>query len=269
MSVLEPEMSVCVTVGQGKEEFVDGFIDTFLSQDYDLRQLELCVTYAPQAKDILNRLKPHVEKFYQIKVAQSDRSKLPFVIPENNPACDINSQICNVATAEKIVRTDFEMRFTNRQSLNYISNKLERPSLCVVLPSWHVNEKFQHPGDFPRVAQMSAPMGVYTFVCSSFRRSEFFKCNGIDEKFALGFAADDSYFHLWWKKNQRLIFAVMGYVVIHLWHGNTVTDDRLKLRDSYTLPLYRDMLAKNVTPNAENPDWHRPEMISEVEIWKA
>jgi hypothetical protein len=263
-----PEISICLTTGGGRDHFVGGFIQSLVDQDYDLKKAELCVTYAPGSESIFDCLREHIDKFFQVKIAKTDRSKLPFVIPENNPACDINAQICNVASAEKIVRTDFEMRFINPQTLNYISNKLERSGVCVVLPSWHVNEKFSFPEDIPRARDMSAPLGVYSFVCSSFLRSEFIASRGVEEKFALGFAADDSYFHLWWKKNHRLIFGIMEYVVIHLWHGNWKTEKRVKLRDEYTMPLYRSMLERNATPNEDNPGWLRPEMISDIQVWK-
>ncbi len=263
-------MSLCLTVGPGREGFVPGFIDTILAQSYDPKQLERCVTYSPEATAILHMLRPHISKFSQIKVAKTDRTKLPFVIPENNPACDINAQICFVATHEKIVRTDFEMRFINPESLNYIELLLDRHLMsCVVLPSWHVNADFSYPDDLSRASEMSAPLGMYTFVCSSFNRKAFIENRGVEEKFALGFAADDSYFHLWWKKNRRrMIFGVMKYVVIHLWHGDWKSPSRLKLKDEYTIPLYKKMLENNTLQNDGNPDWQRPEMISEVETWK-
>ena len=258
-------LSVCMTL-KNRAKFVAGKLAELQQMNYDPKKLEICVTDGGSTdglKGVLQAAAPH---FYQVKYAVSDRSALPFVVPENNPACDVNSQVCNVATFDKVVRTDAEVRFRHKDSLKFVARKLGAdPELCVCFKSWHMDERYREGMPIKGHAFSFAKM---SFHCSCFCRSAFIRNGGVDEEFAKGFAAEDSYFHQWWRKNRRLIHPPGGYEVLHLWHGKWQSPSRLKLKHDYSLPMYKRFLRENRTPNADNPNWKRPEMIKDVEIWK-
>lgn len=229
------------------------------TMNYDPKKIEVCVTDGYSTDKLVDVLKAAAPIFYQVKYAKSDREALPFIVPENNPACDINAQICHVASFDKIVRTDAEVRFINKDSLNYIDKKLNSDKeLCIPFRSRHVSKG----GKLGSGATMS-------FHCSCFWKQAFIRNGGVEENFAKGFAAEDSYFHRWWRRNRHLCHPPSGYEVKHLWHGDWRTPNRLKLKKDYTMPLYLHYLKINRTPNIDNPDWQRPEMIKDVQIWKA
>jgi len=261
------EMSVCFTL-KNRAKLMEGKLQELLTMKYDPKKLEICVTDGYSTDGLVDILKQYAPKFMQVKYAISDRSALPFVVPENNPACDINAQVCNVATFSKIVRTDAEARFRHKGSLRYVSDALEKnKELCVAFRSWHMPAEFDPRVHDPRKVLTSA--AKLSFHCSCFWKEAFIRNGGVDEEFALGFAAEDSYFHQWWRKNRKLQGTPAGYEVLHLWHGRWQSENRLKLKHDYTIPLYKRFLRENHTPNEGNPDWKRPEMIKDVQIWKA
>jgi len=242
-------------------------LEELLTMNYDPKRLEICVTDGGSSDNLVEVLKSYAGKFLQIKYAISDRSALPFVIPENNPACDINAQICNVASFPKIVRTDAEVRFRHKDSLKYISDTLSKDrELCIVFHCIHLNKDFVMGEDPEKYRFSYAKM---SFHCSCFWKNTFIRNRGVDERFALGFAAEDSYFHRWWRKNRRLIHPPAGWQVLHLWHGKWQSENRLKLKHEYSMPMYLRFLKSNMTPNKGNDNWQRPEMIKEVHIWKS
>ena len=89
----------------------------------------------------------------------------------------------------------------------------------------------------------------------------------MEEKFALGFAGEDSYFWWWWNKNKKTKSG--AYPVAHLWHKSQ-SDNKAnkKLRKEYTLPLFENLKRNNVQPNKDSEDWQRPEMRKNIEIFK-
>jgi len=264
---MSDKISICITL-KDRTALMQDKLQELLLQDYNPKNLEVCVTDGGDSKELREVLKAAAHKFDQIKYAFSDRSALPFDIPENNPACDINAQVCNVATYDKIVRTDPEMRFRNKKSLRYTSNRLNtNKQLCLCFRSWHMPEDFKFGVDDPGKKIRAA--AAMAFHCSCFWKQAFIKNKGIDEAFALGFAAEDSYFHQWWRKNQKFENTPNGYEVLHLWHGRWQSENRLRLKHSYTLPLYKRYLKENHTPNKDNDNWSRPEMIKDVQTWKA
>jgi hypothetical protein len=235
--------------------------------NYDLKKLEICVTDGGNDEELRQVLQLATKTFAQVKYAVSDRSKLPFRVPSNNPACDINAQVCNVATFDKIVRTDAEARFRHPDSLKFVNKQLELDkNLCVCFRSWHMPAKFRLGVDDPHA--MSTSAAKMSFHCSCFWKQAFIRNGGVDEQFAKGFAAEDSYFHQWWRKNRRLKHPPSGYEVLHLWHGLVNTGNNVKLKHDYSLPLYKRYLRENHFPNEGNPDWQRPEMIKDIQVWK-
>ena len=262
---MDDYMSVCFTL-KNRASFMKGKLNELKQMTYDPKKLEICVTDGGSTDGLKDTLKAFVPDFFQIKYAISDRLAVPFVIPENNPACDINAQVCNVATFEKVVRTDAEVRFCHTNSLRFVNQQLTaNPELCVCFRSWHMKENWS-PG--MNVQGNAFSFAKMSFHCSCFTKTAFIQNRGVEEEFAKGFAAEDSYFHQWWRRNRKLIHPPGGYEVLHTWHGKWQSESRLKLKHEFTLPMYKKFLKENHTPNENNPDWKRPEMIKDVEIWK-
>lgn len=258
-------ISICITL-RNRASLMRGKLEELCTLDYDPKQIEICVTDGFSTDGLKDVLLEYVDRFYCIRYALSDRNVLPFNIPSNNPACDINSQICNLASCEKIVRTDAEVRFTNRKTLKWIDSTLEDPEVCITFPCRRVNADYRWPEPIQEkhVIQLSKKGA---FFCSAFNRSAFIRNGGVEEKFAMGFSGEDSYFHKWWEKNRVLLRAPMYHGVLHLYHGEVTTPANLKLRKKYSLPLYHYMRDNNISPNKDNPDWRRPEMLKDITIW--
>lgn len=236
---------------------------------YDPKRIEVCVTDGGDDPELREVLKAAAYKFDQIKYAVSDRGELPFIVPENNPACDINAQVCHVASYELIIRTDPEIRFRRKDSLTWAVQRLKTdPELCVCFRSWKMPANFVLGKDDPHRSLIAGGAAKLSFHCSCFWKKAFIRNRGVDEQFAKGFAAEDSYFHQWWRKNRRLVNVPAGHEVLHLWHGRWESPSRLKLKKEYSMPLYKQYLKENHTPNIGNEKWPRPEMIKDVQIWK-
>jgi len=263
-----PKISVCITL-MNRHDFMVGKLLELRTMNYDPKLLEICITDGGSTDGLLALLKQEAHHFGQIKYALSSRSALPFKIPENNPACDVNAQISNVASHEIIIRTDAEARFIHPDTIQMIADTLTKePDLCMSFHCHHMGENFVYPRDMHEMTQHQVAFSKMSFICSVFTRTHFIFNRGVHEPYALGFAAEDSYFHNWWKKNRKFRYPPKGHNVLHLWHGGWQSETRLKLKHDYTMPLYKQMLKDNETPNKGNDAWKRPEMISNVQVFK-
>lgn len=271
------KLSICITL-KNRAAFMQGFIDGLKHQDYSLKNVELCITDGFSTDNIKEVLQENAHLFYQIKYAISDRSVLPFKIVSNNPACDINAQIINQPTFSKIIRTDAEVRFRSPDTLAIISRELiENPALCIAFNIMPVREgyewkhgKLPAPTDHPtRRGTGKWAHSTMSFHCIAFTKEAFIANRGVDERYAIGFAAEDSYFHWWWKVNRPYRQLGLGYKCYHLYHTPPGSEANAKLREEYTLPLYEKMKKENTTPNShlEGTEWHRPEMLKDAEVY--
>lgn len=276
------EISLCITVGGGRAKFMEQKLQQLVTMDFPVRErLEVCVTDGVGDKELVRVLKAHAEEFLRIKYARSHRERLPFKTPSNNPACDINAQICNVAGCEKIVRTDAEVMFTNSKSLQLIDKSLDEPRVCLGFWCQLATPGFRWPQDAHRLWESALPNALCCemhwagFFCTCFRRSDFIGAGGVDERFARGYGGEDTYFHIWWQGHRKLVMAPKKeYTVVHLYHGSPTATQAFsvpgpikQLHEDYTMPLYNALSAKSEKPNTGNPDWQRPEMIDEVQVW--
>lgn len=260
-------ISICMTI-KNRARFMQDKLDELAGLTYDPKSIEVCVTDGYSEDNLVEILKRNAKRFQQIKYAISNRDALPFKVPENNPACDINAQVCNVASHEIIIRTDAEVRFRRKDSLALaVKELMSDKELCYCFRSWHMPPTYVYGRSDPQKVSTSA--AAMSFHCSCFWKEAFIKNGGVDEAFAKGFAAEDSYFHRWWRKNRHFKNNPAGHEVLHLWHGKWQSDNRLRLKHDYSLPLYKKYLAENYFPNKGNPDWQRPEMIEGVEIWQS
>jgi len=256
-------ISICMTF-KNRASFMEDKLKNLLEMNYDHKNnLEICVTDGWSTDEGIQILQDYASKFLRIKYAISDRSALPFKIPSNNPACDINAQICHQPTFDKIIRTDVEVLFTHVDTLGYVDRALDNHRnadlqfLCRKAPKgWNNNPD-----------RLNEKYNRYAFFTSAFRRSEFIKNGGVHEDYVKGFGGEDSYFHWWWQKNSLLIFAPVEYYVVHLWHEGTWTKENKELRNTYTLPLHARMKRGNIKPNSDNVEWMRAEMLKETKIW--
>ena len=265
-------ISICMTL-KDRAVFVDGFLRDLGRQDYDLKKVEICVSDGFSTDSLIDVLKEHKHKFLRVLYATSDRSKLPFEIVSNNPACDINAQICWMPTFEKIIRIDPEVRFSNPHTLSYVSERLSKDTnLCLNLRCAVLRKGFKYPEDGePTLEDREVEADcVYAFYASCFNRSAFIRNRGVDERFALGFAGEDSFFHLWWRNNSKHEVAGPEYIVYHLWHPSPSSNEEFqKIRHEYTIPLLKRLLESNEKPNShlkglEDMSWMRPEMLGEI-----
>lgn len=262
------KISVCFTL-KNRAEFMRMKLEELRNMDYDPKQLEICVTDGFSTDDIQTVLKNYAKYFDQVKFAFSNRAKLPFRIPLNSPACDINAQVCNVATYDKIIRTDAEVFFTNRSSLQLVEKILQNRRHALSFLGYRMKPSFKlNSGMDP--AQHKYADSKDSFFCVAFDRRDFVELGGIEEKFAMGFAAEDTYWHWYWHHVKwKLHYSPPSHRVLHLAHGEVALAEEGKhLHSTYTMPLLRRMRKAWPKPNKDNPHWARPEMIEGVQTWK-
>jgi hypothetical protein len=264
------KMSVCITL-KDRARLLEDKIKELLAMDYDPKLLEVCVTDGGDSQEIRDMLWSYAPQFCQTKYARSDRDQLPFRIPFNNPACDINAQVCNVASFDKIIRTDAEVRFMRTDTLAYIARVFEKRQgkgvafTCYRMKPEYKHENIKHRVEVKKHVARTSNDGFY---CVCFDRRDFMKRGGVDERFALGFAAEDSHFCWWWRANDWMLRSHKDHRVMHLDHGESKSAGAVRLWKEYTMPLYQMMKHYKVKPNAGNPFWKRPEMITEMHVWR-
>lgn len=261
-------ITVALTL-RNRASFLDDHLH-FLTNyvDYDMKKVEICITDGYSTDNLFEIIEKWYSKFYQIKYAISDRSVLPFKIPSNNPACDINAMICNVVTFEKIIKTDAECLPPTNMFKRADEVLNDKDALL-----WYPNACMQQGQIYNRKASRVDGPVFYNGLgglLHAFNKSTFIEMNGIEEKFALGFAFEDTQFLYHWRDNKKLVqvsFNEEG--VIHFWHGyEQSTAFNMNLWHTYSEPLCNYMVAHNIHPNVGNPDWKRPEMIKDVKIFK-
>ena len=263
---MNKNVSIALTF-KGREDFLDFKLLQLIHMNYDCKTIEICITVPEYTEQLLRVCSNYKNYFYQIKLAISDRDKLPFKITTNQPTCDMNTQICNQVTFEKVIRTDPEVLFSHRDQLTSIVEQLEDPEICV----WHdtINLYQDSPISlFDNNFQWAGKHNCESNTCCCFSKSEFIKQGGFDERFALGVAAEDSYFIHGFTKRGKSIQS--KYDVIHQYHGQpwNARSDLMEIYHAYTLPLFLGMELRNEKANINNPDWQRPEMLSNELILK-
>lgn len=262
------KISVCITL-KNRANFMRQKLDELRTMNFDPKQLEICVTDGNSTDGLKAVLQEKAKYFDQIKYAVSDRSKLPFKVPLNNPACDINAQICNVATYDKIIRTDAEVFFANKDSLKLIESHLRFRRHAISFIGYRMRQEFKRKsGMVPD--QWKYANSRDSFFCVGFDKRDFIALGGVEEAFARGYAAEDTYWHWYWHHVKwKLNYSPANHRVLHMWHGEEqLMKDGHELKHNYTLPMLRRFKKAWPKPNKDNPGWQRPEMISEVEIWK-
>jgi len=256
-------ISICLTF-KNRAGFLDGFFEKLLEQNFPMKEVEVCLADGGSGDDYLGVVQKYYKHFYQIKTAFCDRAALPFKIASNCPACDRNSLIANMASFEKVVVTDPEVRFRDKEWLQYTHDMLDEKDLllchkCYKLPKG--------------VTDLYADVSSYSSAqfagfCLAFNKTAFIRNGGFEEKYVFGFAGEDSYFVWWWRNNYRI--RQSAHPVFHLYHTPPFGNPAFrKLREEYTLPLHERLKKDNVHPNNNNPNWQRPEMIKEELIWKS
>ena len=263
-------MSVCITLKNRTRLLVDK-MEELLHMEYDPKKLEICVTDGGDSQDLRDALKAYAPRFAQCKYARSERRRLPFVVPFNNPACDVNAQICNVASFNMCIRTDAEVRFRRRDALQTIARVLASRK-AITFRCYRMKSKYRitsDPSKWENIEEHVDRKSSDGFFCVAFDKRRYIRMGGVEETFALGFAAEDSYWHWYWRSKKRIVYAPKGCEVMHLYHGEVRTAPARRLWEEYTMPLYRRMKHHAIKPNTGNPFWKRPEMIKDVQTWRA
>lgn len=260
-------ISIAITM-RNRAELLKLKLKQLLEMDYDPKKIEICIADGNSDDGILDLLFEYYKHFYQIKYAISDRNVLPFKITTNQPTCDMNSQICNQVTFEKVIRTDPEVLFTNPGQLRYISDMLDMNKNIVL---WH--DAISLPdGCIPSEPFQAIPSWTFNCennTCLCFNRSAFIEYGGFEEKFALGVAAEDSYFIDWWRKNLGNVYK-SPHNVYHIYHGTpwNARPEIMEIYYRYTVPLMNNLVENNIQANIDNPDWKRPEMLKNKVVLK-
>ncbi len=238
---------------------------------YNMKKVEIVITDGYSTDNLMEVIQRHYKSFYQIKFAHSDRSVLPFTIVSNNPACDRNAMVANLPTFEKIIMTDPEVLFIDKNELTYISAKLNDKETIIWYRAFKLNENWPYSGSNETLKDFQHNItktinGANGFV-NCINRSLFLQTRGYDERFVLGFAAEDCQWIHWHERNKRSVKAPGK--VVHLYHLDANHDDRYrKIYDNYTIPLYRQMLRDNTQANSFSSNWQRPEMIKDIQVFK-
>ncbi|KKM27557.1 hypothetical protein LCGC14_1573510 [marine sediment metagenome] len=239
---------------------------------YNMKKVEIVITDGYSTDNLMEVIQRHYKTFFQIKFAHSDHSVLPFTIVSNNPACDRNAMVANLPTFEKIIMTDPEVLFIDKNELTYISNKLNDKETIIWYTAFKLKETWRgihwNYGPLENFASAidKTINGANGFV-NCINRSLFLETRGYDERFTLGFAAEDCQWIHWHERNKRSVKAPGK--VVHLYHLDANHDDRYReIYDNYTIPLYRQMLKDNVQANSNCPEWKRPEMIKDIQVFK-
>jgi glycosyltransferase involved in cell wall biosynthesis len=257
-----PELSICITF-KNRAVLLEACLKRMQEQRFDLKRVEICLADGGSSDGWVEVVKRWYSKFHSIKTALCDRSKLPFEVASNCPATDRNAMVCNMASAEKVVVMDPEIRFTHANHLSYVSSQLKDKALMLHHHCFLLGENdplVYKPG---RMSSRAIHFGGY---CLAFNKTAFVENGGFDERYALGFAGEDSYFVWWWKNNR--VARQGAYPVMHLWHPNP-SDNKTyqQLRREYTLPLHERLKAENAFPN-KGQDWARPETIGSLFVWQ-
>jgi len=256
-------ISLCITL-KNRAKLLDIKLNNIKNSNFDTKQIEVCISDGNSSDNLKEIIEKWYKEFYQIKYAISDRTILPFEIKTNDPACDWNALVANMPTFNKIILSDPEVVFIYKDQLKWIDNTLNK-DLCI----WHSSFLMKHR-DFTEDYKDKRNIELYcrgtSGRCLAFLKNTFMQNRGFEEKFALGFAGEDNYFIERFKVQKKEMHS--PYPIIHLWHPSPVTKENLKLRDTYTLPLLFKLRETYPLPNENNPNWTRPEMLKNIEVFK-
>ncbi len=263
-------LSICITL-KNRAVLLSTNLRRLSSMNYDMKKVEIVITDGYSTDHLMEVIESNYRSFYQIKFAHSDRSVLPFKIETNNPACDRNAMVANLPTFEKIIMTDPEVLFVSNDALTFISDTLEDKDTIIWYKAFKLDKNWPYMDSNGNLSKYESFIikninGANGFV-NCINRSLFLETRGYDERFALGFAAEDCQWIHWHERNKRSVKA--SGRVLHLYHLDANHDDRYReIYDNYTIPLYRQMLKDNVQANSNCPDWKRPEMIKDIQIFR-
>lgn len=259
-SVCDLMITIAMTL-KNRAFFLEGKFENLLFQKgIDFNKIEISITdgYSDDNELLFKIIDKYYRCFDQIIFAESDRSVLPYQEKINNPAADINSQICNLTNNEKIIRTDAEVLFTDPHTiLNICENLNEYHHLLI----WH-----------DCLVQMDKECYTYqphshANYCIAFNKSKYIENFGIDEKFCIGFAGEDTALIKSWKRKGFVLKS--PHKVLHLWHDNPAyIIGNNELYKTYTKPLQKQIECGERIMNEDCPDWQRPEMIKNIKVFK-
>jgi len=260
-------ISICITL-KNRAELLNRKLLNIYNSNFDNKKIEICISDGNSTDNLIEIIKKWYEKFYQIKYVTSDRSKLPFKIKTNNPTCDWNSLVSNLPSFNKIILSDPEVLFSDSDQLKWIYSKLDN-DICIWHSSFLMKKGYEYQ-DFSDEYKNKNNIEQYargtSGRCMAFLKPTFIENRGFEEKFAIGFAGEDNYFIERFKTQKKELRS--PYATIHLWHTTYVTEENLKIRNEYTMPLLRKLRKTYPIPNENNPDWKRPEMLSNFKIYK-
>lgn len=266
---MQDNISVALTF-KNRAKFLDWHLHYLVSfMDYDMKKVEICITDGYSTDNLFEIIEKWSSHFYQIKYAISDRGELPFAIPSNNPACDINTLICNVVTFEKIIKTDPEV-IAPTDSFKKASTALNDKDTML----WYCNHCLFEGAEYNYKSSRTDfeinPVLSEGGLWHAFNKTAFIEMNGIEEGFAMGHGFEDMHFRYMWERRKKLILNPQSDgVVYHFHHGYDKSFDyNQMLLQTVSAPLLTGMLSRDEIANLNNNEWQRPEMIKDIRIFK-
>jgi glycosyltransferase involved in cell wall biosynthesis len=256
-------ISYCITL-KNRADLLDKHLENLLGQTFPACDIQLCISDGYSSDNPESVLKKYAGKFGQILFCHSDRDMLPFKISCNNPTCDENALVANIATQDICVLTDPEVCWINRKSLRTLVDKMEdKPDTYRPVPCYMGVEGYENWGYAP--VEIERTKGLYDSCRFAllFHRSAFMRLRGFEERFALGYACEDCYLTGSWDKAGMKQIDTQD-CVFHHWH-----DDKHLLPENIQLHELNMNLSEKLNytlANEYNSAWTRPEMIKDFKI---
>jgi len=260
-------ISICISL-QNRGFYLDGLIENLYAQEYDLKKIELCVADYGSKDNISEILQKHASKFAQVKYMKLDREKAGIAINGNHPGLDVNAMVAQMATFEKIIHIDPEVRLANIGTLRRISSALDMRKMVIHIPCQKLAEGVEwRPNPQYGVHEVfGAPISLGGMYCIGFNKSYFLETGGFDERLFGGNNDEVAYFHHWHQKHSTWNSVREDYQCYHLYH--TPTRDAQKPTNLTTITLLKQLINGDETPNGNlgNNYWQLRPVLSGLNI---
>ena len=255
-------ISICMAV-KDRAWFIDGLCDNLVAQDYDLKNIELCVADCGSHDNIQEVLQRHANKFAQVKYCASDRRDLA-------PEADINAMVANMASFEKIIIMEPEVRFGHIGTLRRISSSLDKKDVVYHVQCQKLAEgvEWRPNPTYSAHEVYGAPIVNDGFFCVGINKARFVDHGGIDERFVNGAKGASTYFHYWHQTTGEWQSSPIEYACYHLYHKGTDKPERK--RGTASMPLLTELRYEHLRPNMhiEGNLWQHKEILSDLNIWR-
>ncbi len=265
-------ISICVSL-KNRAFYMEGLCENLYAQEYDLKKVELCIADEGSKDNIIEVLQKHASKFAQIKYMKLDRSQATDVVVKgNHHGLDINAIVTRMATFEKIIHLDPEIRLSHIGTLRRISSALDKKDMVILVPcqklaegvEWRPNPQYGTHEIF------GSAITTDGFYCVGFNKNHFIETGGIEEKLFGGNSDEFAYFHHWHRKHSTWNAVRNEFTCYHLYHAPT--RNALKPEAIGKGTLLQKLMnkcdrANYISDYSDNMDWTKRPILSDLNIW--